>query len=134
MNKQMDKQIWHSDSMEPAIEFGDEIQVFSAGGRIQSDGVYLFLLEREKIQPHVYQKLCAPVVQVIWRVARLDDGRIALTCDNPGYHAMNAVVSEAELLSRWGVAGRVSVVQRHRRGFRVVQSSPQDIEQMGVRT
>lgn len=112
-----DAMAWKSDSMEPAIEFGDEIRVIPTGGRIRADGMYLLEIARSKIEPATMRKLCAPVVRVIWRVTRLEDGRIALTCDNPGYHAMNDVVEEAELLMRWRVAGRVVVTERNGRGF-----------------
>jgi len=112
-----DTMAWNSDNMEPAIEFGDEIRVIPTGGRIKADGMYLLEIDRSKIEPAAMRKLCAPVVRVVWRAERLEDGRIALTCDNPGYHAMNDVVEEAELLMRWRVAGRVVVTERNGRGF-----------------
>ena len=116
----MKKHICRSDSMEPAIDFGDTILILPTGGAINADGMYLFLLDREHIRPKSAQRLCAPVLKVIWRVARLGDGRLALTHDNPGYSDANSIEVEAEFLSRWRVAGRVVVRKRNGRGFRTM--------------
>jgi len=119
----MNTLIWQSDNMEPSIGFGDKIAVIATGGRIKVDGMYLLEIDRRDIEPTAMRKLCAPVVRVIWRVERLEDGRLALTCDNHGYSAMNDVVEEVELLSRWKVAGRVIVVKRNGRDFGLAETT-----------
>ena len=113
------RETWLSDSMEPAIDFGDEIHVTPTCERINQDGMYMFHLVNANIQPISARKICSPVVKVIWHVSRLADGMLALQCANPSYRDMNAMVRDCDLMRLWRIAGRVHVVRRLGRGFRI---------------
>jgi phage repressor protein C with HTH and peptisase S24 domain len=121
---------WQSDSMEPTIDFGDDITVTPTGGVILGDGMYLLTIDRDNIQPPGARALCAPVLRVIWRVTRQPDGRFGLTHDSPDYSEADSVVSQAELLRIWSVAGRVAVAKRN--GRRWWRQKPKG-EELGVR-
>lgn len=111
-------EIWQSDSMEPVIDFGDDIRIVPTGGRIRRNGIYMFHLPNHHVQPAAARRLCAPVVKAIWYVSRLSNGFVSLRCANPAYREMNSDMLESELLSRWIVAGRVLMENRLGRGFR----------------
>ena len=113
---------WESDSMEPAISFGDLIRVTPTQG-IESDGMYMLHYQRGQIQPPAAQHLVAPLVKVIRRVRRLEDGRLHLSYDGAGYQC-DEVVQEASLLRWCTVAGQVSVAQHNGRGFGQTDSAP----------
>ncbi len=113
---------WPSDSMEPAISFGDLIRVTPTRG-IESDGMYMLHYQRGQIQPPAAQQLVAPLVKVIRRVRRLEDGRLHLSYDGAGYQC-DEVVQEADLMRWCTVVGQVSVAQHNGRGFGQTDSAP----------
>lgn len=113
---------WPSDSMEPAIAFGDLIHVIPTQG-IEDDGIYMLHYPRGQIQPPEAQHLVAEVVRVIRRVRRLEAGQLHLSYDGAGY-LCDEVVQEADLLRWCTVAGQVSVAQRNGRGFGQTDSAP----------
>ena len=113
---------WPSDSMEPAIAFGDLIRVTPTQG-IEADGLYMLHYQRGRVQPPAAQHLVAEVVKVIRRVRRLEGGRLHLSYDGAGYQC-DEVVQEADLLRWCTVAGQVSVVQRNGRGFGQTDNAP----------
>lgn len=118
-----EKMIWQSDAMEPVIDFGDEIRIMPTDG-IPEDGLYMVLLDNQDVQPPQARRLCAPVYRDIRRITRQSTGRLTLSVANPGYSELNEEVEEAQFLSLWRVAGRVSVVQRNGRGFRSMGGRP----------
>ncbi len=110
--------IFPSDSMEPAIDFGDEIEITPTGG-IQGDGLYMLHYAQAGMKPGALRHLCADVVKVVRRIERLDDGALHLSYDGPGYQC-NEVVSEAALSGWCSIVGTVKVTQRNGRGFRAM--------------
>ncbi|WP_417276130.1 hypothetical protein [Castellaniella sp.] len=114
-----EKMIWQSDAIEPEIDFGDEIRITSTSG-IQEDGLYMLLFDNRNVQPPQARQLCARVYQDIRHITRQPAGQLVLSVANPGYPELNEEVDEAQFLSLWRIAGRVSVVKRNDRGFRTM--------------
>lgn len=112
------KMIFPSDSMEPAIDFGDEIEITRTDG-IQGDGMYMLHYAQADMKPSALRHLCADVVKVVRRVKHLDDGLLHLSYDGPGYQC-DEVVTESALASWCRIVGTVKVTQRNGRGFRTM--------------
>lgn len=107
---------WSSDSMEPAIEFGDIITVRDTKGEIREDGLYMLHYPRARITPPSASHLVADVVKVVRRITRLPDGKLLLAYDNPCSKA-DEVIQEGDLAKWCMIAGAVSVAQGNKRGF-----------------
>lgn len=107
--------IWESPTMEPIIDFGDEITVIPTNG-FEGDGVYLLKLPKHHIQPPQARRLCGEYFRVVRRVKHLADGKVLLTSDEPSWN-LHEVVNADDMLKSWIVEGKVSVSRRNGRGY-----------------
>lgn len=121
MNTTTETMIFQSDSMEPAIDFGDEIEITPTDG-IQGDGIYMLHYAKASMKPSALRHLCADVVKIIRRVKRLDDGALLLSSDGFGY-GCDEIVSETALAGWCRIVGTVEVVQRNGLGFRAMSAN-----------